>query len=106
MCLVILVFMWGLILIEKEGILVFEKGVGGGRKEGRKEGGWYIGNDFFCFFQGVDGDVIGIRIDFDDDIGGFEVGFFDNGVVDVGVFENMLVIVFVEFEDVGVGGGF
>lgn len=97
--------MRGSISTEKEGTLVLEKGVGGGRKEGRKEGGRHTGNDLLCLFQGADGDVTGTRTDFDDNIGGLEVGLFDNGVADAGVLENMLAIVLVELEDVGAGGG-
>ena len=47
--------------------------------------------------------VSGTRTDFDDDIGGLEVGLVDNGVADARVLEDVLAKVLVEAEDVCVG---
>ena len=64
----------------------------------------FDGDDLLGLLEGADRDVTGTGTDFDDDIGGLEEGLVDNGIRDTGVLEDMLAIVLVELEDVGVGG--
>jgi len=48
--------------------------------------------------------ISGTGANLNNDIGGLEKGFFDNGIADTGVLEDMLAKVLVESEDVCVGG--